>query len=111
MLWYQTGRLFDVSYRYPLLDLGVVTAALRLPWWAYWSQGWKRVAYRLAVEPWVPASVAWNASKIEPALSFPPEVRPVRRAATVTPWTTADERFYEAMRVVNASLWPRHSGT
>ena len=28
--WYQTGRLFDVSYRYPLLDLDVVIAALSI---------------------------------------------------------------------------------
>ena len=28
--WYQTGRLFGIDYRYPLLDLGVVEAAIRL---------------------------------------------------------------------------------
>lgn len=66
--WYQTGRLFDVDYRYPLLDLGVVSSALSLPWTAYASQGWTRIAFRLAVEPWVPASVAWNVTKEEPAL-------------------------------------------
>lgn len=67
--WYQTGRLFGVDYRYPLLDLEVVTAALRLPWWAYRSQGWNRLAYRRAVEQWVPSSVAWNVLKNEPALN------------------------------------------
>jgi asparagine synthase (glutamine-hydrolysing) len=66
--WYQTGRLFDIHYRYPLLDLGVVTAALQLPWWAFRSHGWSRTAFRMAVEPWVPPSVAWNVSKSEPAL-------------------------------------------
>ena len=50
--WYQTGRLFGIDYRYPLLDLGVVEAAIRLPWWAFRSQGWSRVAYRKAVDPW-----------------------------------------------------------
>ncbi len=67
--WYQTGRLYGIDYRYPLLDLGVVTAALRLPWWAYRSEGWNRLAYRKAVEGWVPASVAWNILKNEPALT------------------------------------------
>lgn len=66
--WYQTGRRFGIDYRYPLLDLGVVTAALQLPWWAYRSEGWNRLAYRRAVEGWVPASVAWNILKNEPAL-------------------------------------------
>jgi asparagine synthase (glutamine-hydrolysing) len=66
--WYQTGRLFDIHYRYPLLDLDVVTAALQLPWWAFRSHGWSRTAFRMAVEPWVPPSVAWNVSKSEPAL-------------------------------------------
>lgn len=66
--WYQTGRLWGIDYRYPLLDLDVVTAALRLPWWAYRSEGWNRLAYRRAVEPWLPASVTWNILKNEPAL-------------------------------------------
>jgi asparagine synthase (glutamine-hydrolysing) len=73
--WYQTGRLFDVSYRYPLLDLGVVTAALRLPWWAYRSEGWNRLAFRRAVAPWLPPDVAWNPTKHEPALHSPPTPR------------------------------------
>ena len=77
--WYQTGRLFDVTYRYPLLDLDVVTAALRLPWPAFCSQGWTRTAFRLAIEPWVPSSVAWNISKSEPALFGPRTPDPVER--------------------------------
>lgn len=66
--WYQSGRLMGVGYRFPLLDLAVVEAALRLPWWAYRSAGWDRVAFRLAVAPWVPETVAWNTTKDEPAL-------------------------------------------
>lgn len=77
--WYQTGRLMGVEYRYPLLDLGVVEAALRLPWWAYLSQGWTRTAFRLAAQQWVPTSVAWNVQKYEPALYWAPNVPPESR--------------------------------
>ena len=70
--WYQTGELFGIRYRYPLLDLGVVEAALSLPWYAYRSRGWTRIAYRRAASTWVPAEVAWNLHKVEPALFFPP---------------------------------------
>jgi asparagine synthetase B (glutamine-hydrolysing) len=72
MWWYQTGRRYDLDYRYPLLDVQVVETALQLPWWAYLSQGWGRVAYRTAVAPWVPASVAWNVTKYEPSRFAPP---------------------------------------
>lgn len=65
--WYQSGRLLGVTYRYPLLDIGVVEAALSLPWWAFRHGGWSRVAFRTAIEPWVPPSVAWNITKQEPA--------------------------------------------
>jgi asparagine synthase (glutamine-hydrolysing) len=65
--WYQTGRLFGISYRYPLLHVGVVEAALSLPWTSFRHEGWSRIAFRTAVEPWVPASVAWNMTKMEPA--------------------------------------------
>ena len=75
----ETGRLMGVEYRYPLLDLEVVEAALQLPWWACRRDGWDRIAFRLAVEPWVPRSVAWNTAKYEPALWFPPKTDPVPR--------------------------------
>jgi len=66
--WFQTGHLFGINYRYPLLDLGVVAASLQLPWWAYRSQGWNRLAFRRAAEVWVPANVVWSVLKSEPAL-------------------------------------------
>lgn len=65
--WYQTGRLFDITYRFPLLDLDLVKGAFRVPWHAYLGQGWTRVAFRKAVQRWVPAEVAWNPTKSEPA--------------------------------------------
>lgn len=65
--WYQTGRLFNIQYRFPLLDLDVVKGAFRVPWHAYLGQGWTRVAFRKAVQGWVPAEVAWNPTKSEPA--------------------------------------------
>jgi len=99
--WYQTGQLFDIDYRYPLLDLDVVAAALTLPWWAYKFNGWGRVAYRMAVDPWVPASIAWNITKYEPSRFAPPVVvsddtsqpRQARRTSAV------DERESEMMAV------------
>ena len=89
--WYQTGRLFGVSYRYPLLDLDVVTTALNLPWWAFRSQGWTRTAFRMAVEPWVPASVAWNVTKTEPALFAPRPAEPGSRPREL--WRADDEQL------------------
>ncbi len=103
--WYQTGRLFGIDYRYPLLDLGVVEAAIRLPWWAFRSQGWSRVAYRKAVDPWVPASVAWNVGKFEPALFWPPERRPVQRKAPPPRRESPidDPRLIEALQAADRS--------
>lgn len=71
--WYQVGRLHGVTYRYPLLDIRVVECALSLPWSAFLSQGWDRVAFRTMSEKYVPLSVAWNVTKIEPANFYPPE--------------------------------------
>jgi asparagine synthase (glutamine-hydrolysing) len=65
--WYQRGQLFAVDYRYPLLDLDVVTAAVGMPGVAFASNGWSRPAFRHAVEGWVPQQVAWNSSKVEPS--------------------------------------------
>jgi asparagine synthase (glutamine-hydrolysing) len=96
--WYLTGRLFDVEYRYPLLDKIVVETALTLPWPAFFSQGWDRVTYRLAIQPWVPASVAWNSGKYEPAHMWPPHKVEVPRS---TPEPTQpepdDDRYREVM--------------
>jgi asparagine synthase (glutamine-hydrolysing) len=105
--WYQTGELFDVTYRYPLLDLDVVTAALSLPWWAFMSDGWTRTAFRLAVDPWVPDSIAWNVTKHEPAL-FSPARRAAEPppAAAAQPWRADDEqyqRMLDVARTVNFS--------
>lgn len=68
--WYPTGRLFGVDYRYPLLDRRVVECALSLPWQAFYSQGWDRTAFRHMAARHVPASVAWNVAKYEPANFF-----------------------------------------
>ena len=74
--WHQVGHLAGVRYRYPLLDVGVVEAALSMPWWAWRHRGWSRAAYRAAVAPWVPESVAWNLRKLEPAFLFRPGSEP-----------------------------------
>lgn len=102
--WYQTGRLWGIDYRYPLLDLGVVETALQLPWWAWRSGGWSRVAYRKAVAGWVPDSVAWNTSKVEPASFFPPERRRVeRKPLPRRPVPISDDKYRRAMEVIARS--------
>jgi len=75
--WHQVGQLVGVRYRFPLLDVGVVEAALSMPWWAWRHRGWSRAAYRSAVAPWVPQSVAWNLLKREPAFMFRPGAEPI----------------------------------
>lgn len=89
--WYQTGQLFDLSYRYPLLDLGVVKAALQLPWWAFTSSGWTRTAFRMAVEPWVPSAVAWNTTKSEPSRFAPPSA--AESHAEAPTWRADDDEY------------------
>ena len=83
----------------------MVEAAIRLPWWAFRSQGWSRVAYRTAVDPWVPASVAWNVGKFEPALFWPPERRPVQRKAPPPRRESPidDPRLIEALQAADRS--------
>lgn len=104
--WHQTGSLFGIEYRYPLLDPEVIRTALQLPWWAYASQGWTRVAYRMAVEPWVPASVAWNVSKYEPSRMSPPSGHPGRQGPT--PPGITDERYLRLLdRAAIAGRRPR----
>ena len=110
--WHQTGALFDINYRYPLLDVDVVTTALRLPWWAFKNHGWTRIAYRLAVEPWVPASLVWNPLKVEPALIAPPVTNPVERLLPepdVAPLT--DERLVQIFDLARTRREPRRDRT
>ena len=95
--WYQTGQLFHVSYRYPLLDLGVVKAALQLPWWAFASSGWTRTAFRMAVEPWVPSAVAWNITKSEPSRFATPSAPEAAEAPAEAPTWRADDDEYQCM--------------
>lgn len=106
--WHQTGHLMGLQYRYPLLDLGVVEAALRLPWWAFLSNGWSRPAFRLAVEPWVPASVAWNVAKYEPSLYWPPEGG-IDTAALARRWRHLDDPQHEAVMELAMRTWVSQS--
>jgi len=107
--WYQTGRMFDLYYRYPLLDIRVVKAALTLPWFAFRSEGWTRVAFRMAVQDWVPKSVAWNPFKFEPALFWPPERKKIEREQPALPAQEIDADMKEAMRLVGLT-YRRGSG-
>jgi asparagine synthase (glutamine-hydrolysing) len=67
--WAATGAAAGVSYRHPLLDPRLVELALRAPPACFWSGGWTRPAFRLAVEPLLPPAVTWNPSKEEPVLN------------------------------------------
>ena len=78
MAWYQTGRLFDITYRYPLLDHDVVATAMSLPPRAFRGPNWTRVAFRQAVAPWTPDEVVWHRQKFEPALFHPRSPRSVK---------------------------------
>jgi asparagine synthase (glutamine-hydrolysing) len=103
MGWYLTGQLFDIDYRYPLLDKNVVETALGMPWPAFFSHGWDRIAYRMAIEPWVPPSVAWNPMKYEPAHMWPPEKVPVPRPTPEPEQTLPDDPLYrEATELIRA---------
>lgn len=95
--WHQTGRIFGVDYRYPLLDIPVVRLALRMPWWAFRSEGWSRIAFRKAVEPWLPAAVVWNAAKVEPALTTPRRKSVASRRPD--PFPIDDARLWDALRL------------
>lgn len=113
--WYQTGRLFDVDYRYPLLDKSVVEAALRMPWRAFLDHGWDRIAYRLAVEPWVPPSIAWNVVKHEPAHMWPPHrIGIARSIAEPMPWFSGDPLYDSVIELADGLRPPvtrRHPPT
>lgn len=101
--WHQTGHLMGVQYRYPLLDLEVVETALRLPWWAFLSNGWPRAAFRLAMEPYLPASVTWNVAKREPAL-YRPSGGSIEIVEHSRRWRHLDDPHYEAvMRLAMAT--------
>ena len=65
--WYQVGQLHQLHYRYPLLDLDVVTAAVAMPDHAFTFHGWNRPAYRLATADWTPPAITWLPTKDDPA--------------------------------------------
>lgn len=97
--WHQTGQLFGIQYRYPLLDLEVVSAVARLPWWAFRYRGWDRPAFRLAVSPWVPESVAWSVHKSEPAIFDPAALAWLNANVEPRRRPVPDAAYDRAMRV------------
>ena len=106
--WYQTGRLFNVQYRFPLLDLDVVRAAFHVPWRAYLNDGWSRYSFRLAVQQWLPKEVAWNATKDEPAL-FTLTLPPANRPSGLPPQAGSDPRLAEVL-LLSDRTYPRTWG-
>lgn len=98
MAWYQVGRLFNIWYRYPLLDHDVVCTALSLPPRAFRSAEWSRVAFRQAVAPWTPTSVVWHRPKFEPAMLHP---NSPRRASRPDRPALTDERVVEVLALAS----------
>ncbi len=101
--WQQVGDLFGVTYRYPLLDVGVVETALSLPWWAWRHDGWSRAAYRTAVSPWVPGSVAWNLRKVEPAFFRRPGAEPrPQEEPPADAWQSDDPDYDDVLQLARS---------
>ena len=62
------------------------------------------MAYRMAVAPWVPPAVAWNARKAEPSMFSPPVVHPVPRSTPLPPLATVeDSRYPGVIELVDAT--------
>jgi hypothetical protein len=66
--WADWGGNVGIEYRFPLLDKRVVEFALGAPDWLYFRNGWKRYAFRKALEGFVPAPGRWKKSKGDPAM-------------------------------------------
>lgn len=105
MAWYQAGRLFDLTYRYPLLDLEVVQTALTLPPRAFRSPEWSRIAFRRAVAKWTPASVVWNPKKRDSALFHETSLRKVSQLATKEQLGDQLEEIHLLAREINTLVW------
>lgn len=102
--WYQRGQLFAVDYRYPLVDLDVVAAAVGMPGVAFASNGWSRPAFRQAIVRWVPQQVAWKPTKAEIARFAPDRSGqgPMPRAR--------DARLTELVSQTKKQVYPRAHG-
>ena len=112
--WYQVGRLHGIDYRFPLLDVRVVECALSLPWRAFLSEGWDRAAFRVMAADHVPASIAWNVSKIEPANFYAP-VRHAPERSTPEPEITYPDdpgvtQALALLETLRRSGKPAHTG-
>ena len=103
--WYQAGRLFDLAYRFPLLDLEVVQTSLRLPASAFRSPEWSRVAFRQAVAEWTPTSVVWNPKKRDSALFHEASLSKVSQLATKEQLGDRLEEIHRLAREVNTLVW------
>lgn len=69
--WAADGARFGIKYAYPLLDRRVVEFALSLPDHVFIDGQYKRLFFRQAMAPFLPASVCWHETKSDPARSTP----------------------------------------
>jgi len=61
--WSADASRFGIDYRHPLLDQRVVAVALAAPSEAFVHDNTSRWLFRRAIEPYVPAGVAWRPDK------------------------------------------------
>ncbi len=66
--WNDYGANHGIEYRFPVLDRRVVEFALGAPDWLFFKNGWKRYAFRKAMEGLVPADAQWRKRKNDPAM-------------------------------------------
>lgn len=65
--WARAGARAGIDHRYPLLDRRVLELALSMPADVWLREGWTRWVFRKAVDPLLPAGIAWSEAKHEPA--------------------------------------------
>lgn len=94
--WALLGAEHGVEHRYPLLDRRVMDLCLSFPERLWLRDGWRRWLFRAAVEPLLPAGLAWSDAKDEPAL-----VADLRPASFVAPGAAESD---PELRAVAAGL-------
>ena len=65
--WAANAARYQMVYHYPLLDRRIIEFALRLPSRFFRKGKWDRWFARQAMSNFLPASVAWNRDKTDPA--------------------------------------------
>lgn len=67
--WSANGGRLGITYAYPLLDRRIVEFCLGIPDHLYFSNGWKRYIFRMAVTEILPKEAQWKKMKDDPAMT------------------------------------------